>query len=82
VSIYNPDSGLITYKYNEVGSLVEKVDPNLRAKSQTIKYVYDDYNRLVKIDYPTMTDVVLPVRNNEAGENRKGRIYRITDESE
>lgn len=80
-SIDNPDSGKITYKYSNSGNIIEKVDANLKVKSQKITYEYDDYNRLKKINYPNMTDVEYFYGENGAEYNRAGRIYKITDES-
>ncbi|MDH3976685.1 MAG: hypothetical protein OEV42_20680, partial [Deltaproteobacteria bacterium] len=45
LSIDNPDTGNVEYKYDEAGNLTGKITPNLRADSKSIKYIYD-YNRL------------------------------------
>jgi YD repeat-containing protein len=78
--IDNPDTGLLEYNYDNAGNLTEKIDPNLRAKGQSVRYEYT-FNRLEKIDYPESEDVIYTYGDPDAQYNRIGRVESITSES-
>jgi RHS repeat-associated protein len=75
--IDNPDTGVIGYGYDPAGNLISKTTPNL-GNGQPIRYEYD-YNRLVKIDYPHMSDVVYNYGDADAGDNQVGRIVSLAN---
>jgi len=45
----NPESGLVTFVYDDSGDLVQKIDSVLRAKSLSIRYEYDKHRLLREI---------------------------------
>ncbi len=67
-SATNPESGTITYQYDDNGNLTFKTD----ARGVTSTYVYDALNRNTSIDYSDATpDVVLAY---DSAINGKGRL--------
>ena len=79
--MFSLDAGLVEYFYDTSGNLVKKIDDNLRADETEILYEYDGLNRLVKTDYPYMTDVVNIYGNPGNGDNSAGRLVKRIDES-
>lgn len=43
----NPESGLVSFVYDDNGDFVQKIDPVLRAKNLAVRYEYDKH-RLIK----------------------------------
>lgn len=43
------ERGSITYRYDDAGNQIEKVDASLSEPQRTTRYVYDAFNRLVKV---------------------------------
>ncbi len=80
ISVTNPDRGLQEFRYDLLGNLVEKIDANLREKSQSIQYEYDFF-RLRKIDYPESPDVEFTYGDVGATDNRVGEVASVTDAS-
>ena len=76
VSIDNPDAGLVEYRYDHAGNLGRKITPNLRAQGKYIQYFYT-YNRLERIDYPDMADVLYTYGAPGAGNNGAGRVIAV-----
>lgn len=76
ISINNPDSGLIEYKYDFAGNMIEKITPNLRSNNKSIKYIYN-YDELSTIDYPDSNDINYIYGNSTDGGNTRGRIKTI-----
>jgi YD repeat-containing protein len=80
LSMNNPDTGLITQKYDLQGNLIERIEPNQRATNSSIKFVYEK-NRLTSINYPTKADVFHSYGDPGASDNRAGRMVKLTDET-
>jgi RHS repeat-associated protein len=80
VALANPDAGRTEWRFDLSGNLGAKETASLRANGQLIKYEYD-FNRLRKIDYPMMADVVYtyggPTEKGDAQGNRAGRIKHV-----
>jgi RHS repeat-associated protein len=73
-SATNPESGTITYKYDENGNLTEKTD----ARSITTKYKYDALNRNTEVDYSNTSLIPDNKRvydNPTPGTYGKGRFW-------
>ncbi len=68
-AVTSPDMGAWTFGYDANGNMTRKTD----AKNQEIKYVYDNYNRLITIDYPSGTDTTLTYDEPNHGYS-KGRL--------
>lgn len=79
-SINNPDAGLVEYFYDLSSNMIKKIDNNLRNNGSFILYDYD-YNRLAKIDYPNIQDVLYIYGAAGEQNNSTGRLVSITDES-
>ncbi len=73
-SANNPESGLISYKYDENGNLTSKTD----ARSITTTYVYDVLNRVKNRNYSdnTTPNVAYTYDN---GTNAKGKLTKVTN---
>ncbi|MFY9622207.1 MAG: hypothetical protein WAQ99_20495 [Pyrinomonadaceae bacterium] len=69
----NPESGTITYTYDDNGNLLTKVD----ARSITSSYVYDSLNRVTSRTYSDGTPPVSYVYDTLA-QNGKGRLTSIS----
>jgi RHS repeat-associated protein len=75
ISANNPESGLISYKYDANRNLKEKTD----ARGITINYAYDELNRNRTVDYSNTAvnpDITREYDNPAAGEYGKGRLWR------
>ena len=53
----SPETGITDLAYDDAGSLIRKVTPNLRGEGKAITYTYDPLGRIAGIDYPDMRDV-------------------------
>jgi RHS repeat-associated protein len=77
----NPDTGRITQRYDLMGNLVARQDPNHREIGGEVRFVHNR-DRLERIEYPgSKPDVRFEYGPPGAGNNRAGRIFRITDET-
>ncbi|MDA3811810.1 MAG: hypothetical protein PF518_15935, partial [Spirochaetaceae bacterium] len=81
LSVNSPDAGYVTSVYDIAGNLIEKTDSNLRASGGSIRYEYDGLNRLIKVDYPEMTDTIMAYGEANRTDNGSGRLLSCTDES-
>ncbi len=81
VRLESPDAGVVEYTYDEAGNLVRKVDSVRRGRGESIQYLYDGLNRLVRIDYPRITDVTNTYGGPGAPNCGAGRIVERQDES-
>jgi RHS repeat-associated protein len=72
-SANNPESGLISYKYDDNGNLTSKTD----ARSITTNYVYDVLHRVKNRNYSdgTTPNVAYTYDN---GTNAKGKLTKVT----
>ncbi|MBW2345604.1 MAG: RHS repeat protein, partial [Deltaproteobacteria bacterium] len=75
VSTTSPDTGTITYIYNEAGNPAEKTDAN----GITVSYTYDLLNRLTAIHFPDSTQDI--TYTYDTGANGKGLLGAMTDPS-
>jgi RHS repeat-associated protein len=74
-SANNPESGLISYVYDDNGNLKRKTD----ARLIFIDYTYDELNRNKTVDYSDTAvnpDITREYDNPAAGEYGKGRLWR------
>ena len=69
------------YYYNEYGNLEREDTSALRAKGKQIKYQYDTFGRQVKTDNPESEDVTTVYGSVKDGENKRGKVIRVEDES-
>jgi len=74
VSTTSPDTGTVTYAYDEAGNPTNKRD----AKSLSINYTYDVLNRLKTVDFPNDGDITFTYDTRTDG---KGHLYGIADSS-
>ena len=72
-SMHNPDTGTVSMFYDPAGNLIRKITPNLRETGESIKYTYF-YKRLIKVNYPNMSDIIYTYGNPGESWNRAGRI--------
>jgi RHS repeat-associated protein len=79
-ALANPDTGLVTYRFDAAGNLVKKVDAELARRKEAIAYEYD-FTRLVRVDNPSSADVVYEYGPPGAAENASGRVVRVVDEA-
>lgn len=73
-SATNPESGTITYGYDNNGNLTSKVD----ARSITTTFVYDSLNRLTTRSYSDGTPNVTYTYDAASVTNSKGRVTSIS----
>ncbi len=78
--VTTPDSGLTEFAYDPAGSLVSKVDPNLRSAHLAVSYLYQ-FNRVVRVTRPISGDITFEYGPPGAPENAASRIVRIVDEA-
>jgi len=82
LSMESADTGRVEYTYNALGQLEEETNSELRKNGQYIHYGYDEFGRQVKVTYPTLQTAVYEYGPpEEAGQNRAGRLVRLTDSS-
>ncbi|WP_253824198.1 toxin TcdB middle/N-terminal domain-containing protein [Treponema sp. OMZ 906] len=79
VALESKDTGRKEWRYDSKGLLEAESDSLLRSKLSEIQYVYDGFDRLVKIDYPFSTDVEYTY--GQAGQAGAGEIVYKKDES-
>ncbi len=79
VALESKDTGRKEWRYDHKGLLEAESDSLLRSKLSEIQYVYDGFDRLIKIDYPFSTDV--EYEYGKAGEAGAGEIIHKKDES-
>ncbi|HEY4176751.1 MAG TPA: SpvB/TcaC N-terminal domain-containing protein [Kofleriaceae bacterium] len=79
-SFTNPDTGLITDRYDLMGNHVGLTEPNHRAVGAEVTFRYDR-DRLVKVDYPSKPDVMYSYGAPGAADFRAGRITQVSDET-
>ena len=79
IALESKDTGRKEWRYDSKGLLEAETDSLLRSKMSEIQYVYDGFDRLVKIDYPFSTDVEYTY--GEAGQAGAGEIVYKKDES-
>jgi RHS repeat-associated protein len=80
-SLCSHDTGLTEFLYNDWGLLSRKTDANLRHSGKSIDYYYDEFERLVTIDYPSkqsFEDTVYHYGDPGAPNNTAGRLASIT----
>ena len=77
----SPSTGITTLFYDSAGSLIRKVDANLRRDGKDISYIYDPLGRISRIDYPDMPDVTYTYGAQGAPNNSAGRLISRSDES-
>jgi RHS repeat-associated protein len=68
----NPESGQITYNYDNNGNLINKTD----ARGVVTNYVYDNINRVTSRNYSDGTPTVSYVYDNLP--NAKGRLTQVS----
>ena len=96
VALESKDTGRKEWRYDSKGLLEAESDSLLRSKLSEIQYVYDGFDRLVKIDYPFSTDVEytygvpgqagageIVYKKDESGEIRYkyGRLSEVIEET-
>ncbi|MDP3273543.1 MAG: toxin TcdB middle/N-terminal domain-containing protein, partial [Deltaproteobacteria bacterium] len=82
ISLENPDTGLVEYRFTAAGDLGAKITPNLRAMSSSAMIRYNrSWHRLDAIDYPTSTDVQFVYGSSTDLPARRGRLVQRTDDS-
>ena len=79
IALESKDTGRKEWRYDSKGLLEAETDSLLRSKLSEIQYVYDGFDRLIKIDYPFSTDVEYTY--GEAGQAGAGEIVHKKDES-
>ena len=79
IALESKDTGRKEWRYDSKGLLEAESDSLLRSKLSEIQYVYDGFDRLIKIDYPFSEDVTYEY--GEAGQAGAGGIIRKKDES-
>jgi RHS repeat-associated protein len=73
-SATNPESGPVSYKYDENGNLTEKTD----ARNITTKYKYDKLNRNTEVDYSNTSlthDIIRLYDNSNPESYGIGRLH-------
>ena len=79
VALESKDTGRKEWRYDSKGLLEAESDSLLRSKLSEIQYVYDGFDRLVKIDYPFSEDVMYEY--GVPGQAGAGEIVHKKDES-
>jgi RHS repeat-associated protein len=80
-AMQSADTGRKEYYFNSRGGLDRENDGVLRGKGKDIRYIYDQLNRLVKIDYPDSEDTVYEYGAPGAADGTANRIKKLTDET-
>ena len=84
VSRESPETGIINYKYDKRGNLIERDNPKLRTKKKVIRHHYDGFGRPKRTEYPESEDVRYFYGDSSASIRRingVGRLIRRSDES-
>ena len=79
VALESKDTGRKEWRYDRKGLLEAETDSVLRSKMSEIQYVYDGFDRLIKIDYPFSADIEYTY--GQAGQVGAGEIVHKRDES-
>ncbi|WP_277957866.1 SpvB/TcaC N-terminal domain-containing protein [Anaeromyxobacter oryzisoli] len=79
-SIDNPDTGLVSFTFDDASKLWQKRTPNLRARNEAITYRYD-LDQLVTVDFPEAPDVTYVYGPPGAPGNGAGRIVNVLDDA-
>jgi RHS repeat-associated protein len=89
----NPESGLISYTYDNDGELLQKVspapNPNPQQPNQTVSYCYDALHRVTAKDYsphtytPPACPITVPVVSffYDSGTDAIGHLTALTDQA-
>ena len=85
----NPESGVISYTYDNDGNLLQKTSPAPNAAqgstaTQTISYCYDALHRITGKGYGTLScPLASPVVSYayDSGTNAKGKLTSMTDQA-
>jgi RHS repeat-associated protein len=89
----NPESGTITYAYDNDGELLMKTSPAANqtnpSVTQTVSYCYDELHRVSKRDYqphvynPPACPITAPVVSYvyDVGDNAKGHLTSLIDQA-
>ena len=75
-SAINPESGTISYQYDNNGNLAQKTDA--RIPPVTTTYVYDKLNRLTNRTYSNGTPAVSNDYDDAGVPNSKGRLTSVS----
>jgi RHS repeat-associated protein len=83
----NPESGTITYSYDDDGNLLQKTSPapnQTGTATQTVSYCYDELHRITGKGYgaqscPLTTPVVTYAY--DSGDNAIGKLTSLTDQA-
>ena len=89
ITATNPESGTITYAYDNDSNLIHKTSPAPNAPqgstaTQTISYCYDELHRVNGRAYGAVScPLAVPVVNYiyDAGANAKGKLVSVTDQA-
>ncbi len=87
LSAKNPESGTISYTYDNDGSLLQKTSPapnQTGSATQTISYCYDELHRITGRAYGSLScPLTSPVVSYtcDSGANAKGHLTQMTDQA-
>ncbi|QOW61186.1 toxin TcdB middle/N-terminal domain-containing protein [Treponema pedis] len=79
ISLESLDAGRKEWIYDDKGRLKAETDSVLRSKASEIRYEYDGFDRITKIDYPFSEDT--EYKYGEPGEKGAGQVTYKKDES-
>jgi RHS repeat-associated protein len=74
-SANNPESGTVTYKYDENSNMTEKKD----ARNVTTTFTYDTLNRPKSKSYSDSTPTISYFYDNSGVSNSKGKLTKISN---
>ena len=80
-SITSPDTGITNQTFDDAGNVKTKTYPRTSSANITTTYQYDALNRVTKVDYPTNIDTTLVYDETNPGQNGKGHLTTLSDES-
>ena len=81
LSVETADSGKKQYYYDDSPNLLREDDTRLRNNSRHISYEYDDFNRLIRINYMNKPATQIEYGTSEdKNENLYGRVKSVKDE--
>jgi RHS repeat-associated protein len=79
-AIASPDSGRTELRWDRGGNLGARIPANLAARGQQIRY-RSTFDRLDRIDYPSLPPVLYTYGGPGAPANRADRVATVTDAS-
>ncbi len=79
ISLESLDAGRKEWIYDDKGRLKAETDSVLRSKASEIRYEYDGFDRITKIDYPFSEDT--EYKYGEPGEKGAGQVTYKKDET-